>query len=675
MVLSPVSWLVRDDLAAPGRTPVRHDIEVRFARAACHRGERRFPGRRLRDRATEPPDGCGQSLRNSVHTKPRPPVGRIQEDIVRQRTAPGIGNLLGRGERTMPYPVGVDLGATFTAAAACLPGRIEVVPLGTRAAFIPTVAAVTPDGSLALGENAAARTGSDRVARQFTGRVGDDTPLLLGGVSVTAEALAARFVSFVLDAVAARCGGPAPCTAITYPATWGSYRVAALCSALSAEGVGGTVLLSGAQATAQAYADRAPVAAGDLIAVYDLGGSRLDVAVVRRLVSGEFALAGRPEELELGGLDFDELMFEHVRAALGQQWGALDGADPAVLAGVAQLRRACTAAKEALSADTEAWIPVAIPGIDAGSDGAVRLVRAELEEMIQPVVEETAAALLRAIASAGAEPEDLAAVLLTGGSARIPLVTQVISEVLGRPVTVAERPKADTAVGAALAAARRTDVIMDAMAGADSTAETAVATTQVMSCVVPDPAEDEPAPIHRDTSPPARPPSTLLRRPELPVRRRPRWYAPGLFAVVAVGIAALLVGGWIWMANANGPPGADANVKNPVADRTAPPSSAAPVKSAKPGESRSQPDTRSARPSKRPTTTAPGVPTPSSAPVAPPPPSPIRSRTSPPTPQPTPTTQAPPPSRSPSPSPTPTASPASLRWLWPVPSFFWREHP
>jgi molecular chaperone DnaK (HSP70) len=398
----------------------------------------------------------------------------------------------------MPYPVGVDLGATFTAAAVCLPERVDVVSLGTRTTFIPTVAAATQGGSLALAEDAVALTGSDSVARQFTRRVGDDTPLLLGGISFAAETLAARFVSFVVDTIAQRFGDSAARAAVTHLARWGPYRVAALRSALSDEGLGTTVLLSGAEASAQAYADRTSVAAGDLVAVYDLGGSGFDAAVMRRSADGDFILAGRPEAVELGGLDFDDLVFEHVRAALGEQWTSLDGGDPAVLAGVAQLRRECTVAKEALSRDTEAWIPVAIPGIDADGGGSVRLVRAELEELIQPAVEETATALLRVISSAGAEPDDLAAVLLVGGSAQIPLITQVVSEVLGRTVTVAENPKADAATGAALVAAGRTARVADSPAVGNG--EAAGEPTRIMPAV-PDRTGDEPAPPRPAPSP------------------------------------------------------------------------------------------------------------------------------------------------------------------------------
>ena len=551
----------------------------------------------------------------------------------------------------MPYPVGVDLGATFTAAAVCLPERVDVVSLGTRTTFIPTVAAVTQGGSLAMAEDAAAVAGSDSVAREFTRRVGDDTPLLLGGISFAAETLVARFVSFVVDMIAQRLGDSATRVAVTHPASWGTYRVAALQSALSEHGLGATVLVSSAEASARAYADRMSVAAGDLVAVYDLGGSGFDAAIVRS-ADGALVLAGPPEAVELGGLDFDDLVFEHVRAALGEQWTALDGSDPAVLAGVAQLRRECTVAKEALSRDTEAWIPVAIPGIDAGGGGSVRLVRAEFEELIQPAVEETAAALLRVISSAGAEPDDLAAVLLTGGSAQIPLVTQVVSEVLGRAVAVAENPKGDTAMGAALAAAGRT-----AAAGIPPVRNGAAAgqPTRIMPAV-PDQHGDEPAP-----PPPARP-STSVRASVSPIDRtavsgRRRYRTSGLIAAGAAAVAALLVGGWLIISNLSGSP-AEANVNRDAPVRTAPPSTPSPDSSS-PGSSRSatQPNTQ---PTPQPNASRAGNagPAGSDAQVSMMPPAPTT------TPTPTPLPTDPPATPSPTPSPTqasesPAAGPAS----------------
>ncbi|HEV7650946.1 MAG TPA: Hsp70 family protein [Actinophytocola sp.] len=430
----------------------------------------------------------------------------------------------------------MDLGATFTAAAVCRAGRADVVAFGARTAFLPSVAHVGPDGSLVLGEAAEqrAQTEPDRVARQFTRRVGDGTPLRLGGVSMTADALAARYVAHVVGSVAAQAGGPATRLALTHPAGWGQHRIESLHAALTTQGLGSTLFLTGAQAAARAHAERVPVSAGDLIAVYDLGGSGFDAAVVRRSADGRFAAAGRAEELEVGGLDFDELVFEHVRTALGERWTAMDPADPALRPALARLRRECTLAKEALSADTDVQIPVRLPGIDA----RVRIARAEFEELIRPVVEETAAALYRAIDAADSTPEDVSVVLLTGGSARIPLVTQVVSEVLGRPVVVAPNPKGDTAIGAALA-----------IGGLDAETPAAPPQAEPTRIVLRSAPATAPSPI--------RPPVAVgLAAPGAPARR---FTLSRTFAVAAAVTTALLVGGGIVLAAHNGPSGAGAD--------------------------------------------------------------------------------------------------------------------
>ncbi len=160
-------------------------------------------------------------------------------------------------------------------------------------------------------------------------------------------------------------------------------------------------------------------------------------------------MAGKPVGIErLGGVDFDETVFDHVRAAIGAAWQQLDPADPAVQSAVAGLRRECTAAKEALSSDTEVMIPVMLPG----HHSQVRLGRAEFEEQIRPAIAETVEALRRALDAAGVVAADLDAVLMVGGSSRIPLITQLVSAELGRPVSVDADPKSVIAAGASIAA-------------------------------------------------------------------------------------------------------------------------------------------------------------------------------------------------------------------------------
>ena len=95
-----------------------------------------------------------------------------------------------------------------------------------------------------------------------------------------------------------------------------------------------------------------------------------------------FELLGEPEGIErLGGIDFDEAVLRPRRRAARRRRssGSTATTRPAAPA-LARLRDECAAAKEALSTDTDASIPVLLPGVQT----EVRLTRAEFEAMIRP---------------------------------------------------------------------------------------------------------------------------------------------------------------------------------------------------------------------------------------------------------------------------------------------------
>jgi actin-like ATPase involved in cell morphogenesis len=349
------------------------------------------------------------------------------------------------------YLLGIDVGTTRTAAATCRigawPSECEIVNLGDRSSAVPSVLFVGDDGGVLVGEAAERRATSepDHVVREFKRRIGDPTPVLVSGRPWAPEDLAARLVQWVVERVTQREGGPATHLAVTHPASWGAHKKDLLGAALHRHGLP-VAFLAEPQAAALHYAAAERVEPGSTIAVYDFGGGTFDAAVVHKDAQG-FSLLGRPEGVErLGGIDLDELVFEHVVEGLPEAFDGLDEDDPAVLSAVAAVRRECTEAKEVLSADTEVSIPVLTPV----GQGSVRLHRSEFEAMIHPHVEETVSALHRAIASAGVGADQLTAVLLVGGSSRIPLVAQMVSEQLGRPVAVDADPKNAIAKGAAL---------------------------------------------------------------------------------------------------------------------------------------------------------------------------------------------------------------------------------
>lgn len=349
------------------------------------------------------------------------------------------------------YCLGVDLGTTFTAAAVWRDGHAEVVPLGDHSPQIPSAVFRTSEGEFLVGEAAVRRgaTEPSGLATEFKRRIGDETSLMVAGTPMSAHALMAQLLSWVVAHVTAGQGGAPATVVLTCPANWGPYRRELLEQAGRMAGLGSIVLCTEPSAAAVHFASTERIDTGDAVAVYDLGGGTFDAAVLRKDGPASFALLGSPEGIEhLGGLDFDAAVLQQVWTVLGDV--DVDPDDEAVLAGLTRLRRDCTDAKEALSVDTDVTIPVNL----GGAHRTVRLGRAELEDLLRPSLEETVAALERALASAGLAAADLDSVLLVGGSARIPLVTELLTRRLGRPVAVSAHPKHGVALGAAMVGAQ-----------------------------------------------------------------------------------------------------------------------------------------------------------------------------------------------------------------------------
>lgn len=352
----------------------------------------------------------------------------------------------------MSYQLGIDLGTTYTAAAVYRDGRATICSLGGRAASIPSVVLLRDDGEVLTGEAAVRRaiTEPERVAREFKRRLGDSTPLIVGGTPYSAEALSARLLRSVVDQVIEREGASPDAIVLCHPANWGQFKIDLLQQAVRLAGLDPNIVsfLTEPEAAAVSYAAQERVDPGEVVAVYDLGGGTFDAAVLRRTPSG-FEIIGAPEGIErLGGIDFDAAVFAHVSRSLDGAIQQLDQDDVAAVAGVSRLRSDCVEAKEALSSDTDATIPVLLPNVQTD----VRITRREFESLIRPSLVDSIEAMRRALSSAGVDPADVSRVLLVGGSSRVPLIAQLVSSELGRPVAVDAHPKHAIALGAAFAA-------------------------------------------------------------------------------------------------------------------------------------------------------------------------------------------------------------------------------
>lgn len=342
----------------------------------------------------------------------------------------------------MPYVLGIDVGTCRTAAALRRQagsswGEPEAVPLGDRAPTIPTIVYFAPDGSVVVGDAAErhAMTDPANTARDFTRRIGDEVPLLVGREVCPAESLTAVLITWVVKEVSAAEGLPPEHVVVTHPAGWGNHRKRLLHQALRQTSLDDVTLVPEPVAISEHHAATHDVRPGTALGVYDLGATGLATAVVRRSPIGTFELLSSAESVDSNGGDsFDDAVFDFVRAGSG----GVDTTDPDAWLKLVRLRQECVTAKEFLSTGSE--VPV----------HGVLLTRPAFEDMIRTPVLAGIEELLRVIRPAA----DMDTVVVAGGSARIPLVGELVrTEVPGRAV-VAPDPETACARGAAIVASR-----------------------------------------------------------------------------------------------------------------------------------------------------------------------------------------------------------------------------
>ncbi|GAA0533412.1 hypothetical protein GCM10010172_12870 [Paractinoplanes ferrugineus] len=435
----------------------------------------------------------------------------------------------------MGYDLGVDLGTTFVAAAVARDGQVEMCALGDHSTVAPAAVYRAEDSRLIFGEAAERHALSDpgRVERWFKRRLGDPTPVLLGGTPHEVTALMAEQLRDVLDIVSRAQGGPPDRVALTHPAGWGPYRRELFDEVPRLAGLRDHLVLTEPEAAAAYYGVNRTLGDGATIAVYDLGGGTFDATVLRKR-AGAIEVVGEPEGIErLGGADFDEAIVEWINYRHGGRPAELDPFEPASVVALALLRQECVRAKEALSVDTEASISVLL----SNRRFFAQLTRQDLESMIRPRIESTIGALVRAVHSARIGVDDLAAVLLVGGSARIPLIGQMITEELGCPIRTDAHPKHAVALGAATVAAAG---VRPAVAGTRVLVGGGVPANAGMSAGHVRPHSPSPRGVSRP-APPGRAPG----RTPPPSRTRRRRLAVIVLAVLALlGVLTLLLIGF-----------------------------------------------------------------------------------------------------------------------------------
>jgi len=349
--------------------------------------------------------------------------------------------------------LGIDLGTTNSLVGVVDSGFPLLLADEQGSRLTPSAVHLAADGTVTVGTAALRRraleperviTSVKRLIGHRPGEAGWTPPYDLATLGVTPVEVSAAILRH-LKAVAERAMEQEVTRAvITVPAFFNEAQRAATREAGLLAGLTVERILSEPTAAALAYGlDK--LEGRRRIAVYDLGGGTFDVSVLE-LREGVFEVLATAGDTRLGGDDLDRLLAEMI-------WKRAAPSDAVAWEGLSmpqqvRLIEAAEQAKKALSEKNSASIE--LPFFDQTWSLIAELTREEVDAVATSWVEATRKHCLRALSDANLKPHELDEVVLVGGSTRMPLVREKVSEWFGREPSTSQHPDESIALGAVI---------------------------------------------------------------------------------------------------------------------------------------------------------------------------------------------------------------------------------
>jgi molecular chaperone DnaK len=374
--------------------------------------------------------------------------------------------------------IGIDLGTTNSCVAVMDGGKPKVIENSEGARTTPSIVSFTKDGQRLIGQPAKrqAVTNPDNTLfaiKRLIGRRFEDplTKKDMGLVPYTItkgkngdawvkagedEYSPSQVSAFILqkmkETAESYLGETVTQAVITVPAYFNDAQRQATKDAGQIAGLEVLRIINEPTAAALAYGmDKDD---GKTIAVYDLGGGTFDVSILE-IGDGVFEVKSTNGDTFLGGEDFDNAIVEFLADSFKKKESMDLKTDKLALQ---RLKEAAEKAKIELSsaASTEINLPFITARMEGGSTTPLHLVetitRADLEKMVDGLIQRTLDPCKKALADAGISKDQVDEVILVGGMTRMPRVREVVEQFFGAKPHTGVNPDEVVAMGAAIQA-------------------------------------------------------------------------------------------------------------------------------------------------------------------------------------------------------------------------------
>ena len=347
--------------------------------------------------------------------------------------------------------IGIDLGTTNSCVAIMEGGEPAVITNAEGSRTTPSVVGFTKDGERLVGQIAKrqAVANPENTIRSIKSKMGENTSVEAGGKKYTPPEISAMILTKLKNDAEKYLGEKVTEAVITVPAYFNDAQRQATKDAGKIAGLDVKRIINEPTAAALAYGlDKVQDQDGQKILVYDLGGGTFDISVLE-IADGVFQVLATGGNTKLGGDNFDEVIMNH----LIDEFKKSDGIDLSKdKMAMQRLKEAAEKTKIELSSMTQST--VSLPFISADATGPkhleINITRAKFESMIEDMINETITLTKKALADSKLTVNDIAKIIMVGGSTRIPMVISKVQEYIGKQPFTGINPDECVAVGAAI---------------------------------------------------------------------------------------------------------------------------------------------------------------------------------------------------------------------------------